>query len=1009
MTASERLGEVTLFLKRLLFEQAVVRKSWFVGAVLVFLLSLITFRWTFILPIYIFFVGSFIAGVLLINHKTLCPNVLWTHVREIKKVPENVLDEACHVCGRHDCGRHRLELRPEAYNPWIDLEIPETINSAFENFFDLILKKYVELWYNVLSMDEAFVDEIKTNIRFVFAALLRRIQKVDLATLISGQVLNLSMRHLHQCLKVLQEEEKNASKSIRLYTDLEKLKSLEQKLLESFQERLHYAARTRPLELEYLRVFSDKVFTIVLPQHTLKSKTFLVMMRELLAGVVLLPSVDVLCDPDILNNLLLPANPDDSSSEGASMQASPRVAVLKHYEAKSELPKNKNLKLHLTTILSNNDLLFPFMQFMKAESSVNVLQFYLVIEEFNRKILTPELKQDQLLELHMELRKLYDSYFDPSAKDCIRFDSEVTADIKNICEGPADGVAKLQSDPPLFKAYEHIYDLLEKNFLPLYHQSDYYYESLCGERVPLLYQKANSPKSMKKVTKSESLSKLGSKIKGVFKSNAVDGRLIAEAVDYDVQEVHANVGLDPTENIEDVFSINEDEEDSDNDSDIYLEDDSKDLSLWAVSIPKVLTHPTDTSKNKFQIEVKRLVSQTHGDYAPVSWFIERRYTEFFVLENKLKEFHGVFEDCQLPPKKFIQSRDKSFYEAHRSEFENFLRILLAKSTLKSSELVHRFLTSEQEFTSTFLDVNLGKKVKSGAMKLVKEKGQHLDCFLKYFLSSTEATKYRPSKTSDKDSDTISIASEQVINSIYANNANLPLRTRDKDCKISGGDNDDGKRGGDDDDGDDGKRGGGDDDDDDGKGDGDDNDDDRKRVGDDNDDKKGGGGDDDFDEFFVNDITSYYDAALYLCSRLFSTPEWLLSLARPSRAFAKKSVDCYVDWCVAEKLDKELNETFIVSMVNLLKDVLFDEEIVPPRTEEDKEERRKLSFKALLALLDNIPNKVLDYLGKTGAEEGVKILFNLFQLPRLNKQLAYTLLDAVLLELFPELESATKTN
>jgi len=36
-------------------------------------------------------------------------------------------------------------------------------------------------------------------------------------------------------------------------------------------------------------------------------------------------------------------------------------------------------KLQLSDILSDQDILFSFMKFMKAEASVNVLQFYLSI------------------------------------------------------------------------------------------------------------------------------------------------------------------------------------------------------------------------------------------------------------------------------------------------------------------------------------------------------------------------------------------------------------------------------------------------------------------------------------------------------------------------------------------------------------------------------------------------------------------------------------------------------
>ena len=42
----------------------------------------------------------------------------------------------------------------------------------------------------------------------------------------------------------------------------------------------------------------------------------------------------------------------------------------------------------------------------------------------------------------------------------------------SVCNGPKEGVIRLQTTTPLFRAYEHAYNLLENTFLPLFHQSD---------------------------------------------------------------------------------------------------------------------------------------------------------------------------------------------------------------------------------------------------------------------------------------------------------------------------------------------------------------------------------------------------------------------------------------------------------------------------------------------------------------------------------------------------------
>ena len=57
----------------------------------------------------------------------------------------------------------------------------------------------------------------------------------------------------------------------------------------------------------------------------------------------------------------------------------------------------------------------------------------------------------------------------------------------------------------------------------------------------------------------------------------------------------------------------------------------------------------------------------------------RRYQEFYMLEQKLTEFHGVFSDARLPPKRSAATaRNVEFLQSLKKEFEYFLR---ASSTL----------------------------------------------------------------------------------------------------------------------------------------------------------------------------------------------------------------------------------------------------------------------------------------------------------------------------------------
>ena len=53
----------------------------------------------------------------------------------------------------------------------------------------------------------------------------------------------------------------------------------------------------------------------------------------------------------------------------------------------------------------------------------------------------------------------------------------------------------------------------------------------------------------------------------------------------------------------------------------------------------------------------------------------RRYQDFYLLEKKLIQFHGVFSDARLPPKRTTTTaRNLEFLESIKKDFEHFLRV-----------------------------------------------------------------------------------------------------------------------------------------------------------------------------------------------------------------------------------------------------------------------------------------------------------------------------------------------
>lgn len=122
-------------------------------------------------------------------------------------------------------------------------------------------------------------------------------------------------------------------------------------------------------------------------------------------------------------------------------------------------------------------------------------------------------------------------------------------------------------------------------------------------------------------------------------------------------------------------------------------------------------------------------------------------------------------------------------QIYRQRYQDFLQKLLAKPTLRSSELLHAFLTVpnlKPYFANASSTPDIGVLCQSMAHKLRKERGQHLDKFMSTFLSSTNATFDQPDLgveiAGDHNFQESQLKGRDLINlGPFGNNLNLNLR------------------------------------------------------------------------------------------------------------------------------------------------------------------------------------------------------------------------------------------
>ncbi|KAF8346965.1 PhoX domain-containing protein [Amanita rubescens] len=106
--------------------------------------------------------------------------------------------------------------------------------------------------------------------------------------------------------------------------------------------------------------------------------------------------------------------------------------------------------------------------------------------------------------------------------------------------------------------------------------------------------------------------------------------------------------------------------------------------------------------------------------------------------------------------------------------------------------------------------------------------------------------------------------------------------------------------------------------------------------------------------------------------------------------------------VRDKYKSFLTEPSIMPFVDLFRDSLWPGgQLVtpqPPRTAEDKTQTREEANKKLSSL---VPDLAANMIGRSNARRGARRMFSVLQNRRLNQHIVYTILDEVIIALFPE--------
>jgi len=421
--------------------------------------------------------------------------------------------------------------------------------------------------------------------------------------------------------------------------------------------------------------------------------------RELISIWVLLPISDVICNPSNLVSTWTKLSKSSVFKENTTLKDE-KVEFLSKFIDDNEYNR---VQLEMRTIFKDSTILFAFMNFLKRKDAVHLLQFCLDVEQFNKRMLRPEISSQELDMLYKDAWDIFSVYFSAHSPNCISFDIELVSQLRKVL---SKDVIKLQNSKPLYEAYDQTYFVLENRYWKEFHNSDEYFSWMCGPRNILDTGSLQKPLSNEK---KYIFSKLKiNRIKGALKSSTVyDGHLDSLS-----SECNTEFGEDLSIESEIINS-------------------ERDLNTWKVT-DVTSSIKLDSGSNGGQSLVFFITVDTIQNGSLKQWCVERRLADFYTLQSKLTEFHGVFLDARLPAKRILTQKTEN-----NEIYMQFLNQLLQKPELRGSDLLHMFLTSIEDFDDS--ESAIGRLLrKSMPLALRKERGQNLESFISTFMTSIES-------------------------------------------------------------------------------------------------------------------------------------------------------------------------------------------------------------------------------------------------------------------------------
>ncbi|CEF64411.1 Sorting nexin-14 [Strongyloides ratti] len=673
--------------------------------------------------------------------------------------------------------------------------VEEELNGKVELFLEKIIERYINSWYlSEFENDTAFIGEIRHHCCYAGRKILSLIKKTDFESVIIEEIFPQILLHFY-----------------RMGNCDNKIKEDNIILSDFFKDDTHYSLRENFNCKKYLNILSEKVLKKIIDvkrisgkvgdssslNGTWPSKSGLYLLQDLITNYIFYPIVEFLSEPDNINKLFLQIIDGSSSNVYEINDNKKNVMFLYGLEENIHSAlQDSLLQVKLSTIIKNPRLLQTFEIFLEDfNGPLALLQILKNLDSIHKILIKIDKVDDNelvLREIEFDLHQIYATwkvFVIENEKEIIKlntafFNESIFKGLKNDLDNK-----NIQAiDKVMEEAYRKVYEIISKNFVIPFSQSECYFGYLCGSSPVdvdqfqfsnnTLTTNGNKSNNCEKIPENSlSFSSFRKRVWSVMVPNTTNF-----SNDDNNEEI-----------IDDCYEMTPSVEtplDTAEYNNLGILTVLKSSTKLSIRIEDIEMRRDSITSRMYYVYAIAVISTDISTPEPTSveWVVLRKPEEFYTLQQKLLEKHGsaLAQFQPLPPKKSITSRDKIALLENLPSFECFLNDINHHSLLQKSDLFFNFLSSPDEFKDslTLSELNPWRIVKKVPQKLSREKGKNLKSFilnsLANLLASPSSTIYGYYGRSHSNFDTFSFndnmsnssiceSGDVILNNKYKNN------------------------------------------------------------------------------------------------------------------------------------------------------------------------------------------------------------------------------------------------